>query len=143
MIVATAFWSETSLRFVLLGLATGSLTALVALGIVLVYRASGVLNFAAGALGGLAAFVCYELREAGTPGWAAATVGILIGAALGVVTFLALALLRNAGHHVGGRFLNAAPSCLELDVLRERLCALRGIGGEDSFAIAGLRTAVD
>ena len=51
----------------LLGVATGSLTALVALGIVLVYRTSGVLNFSAGALGGIAAYVCYDLRDDGMP----------------------------------------------------------------------------
>lgn len=49
-IVATSPVSEDALRFVLLGMATGSLTALVALGIVLVHRTSGVLNFSAGAL---------------------------------------------------------------------------------------------
>ena len=52
--LATALWSQSALRFVLLGAATGSLSALVALGIVLVYRTSGVLNFSAGALGGIA-----------------------------------------------------------------------------------------
>src|SRR6478735_6440709 len=46
--LATALWSQAALRFVLLGAATGSLTALVALGIALVYRTSGVLNFSAG-----------------------------------------------------------------------------------------------
>ena len=39
MMLATALLSQTSLRFVLLGAATGALTALVALGIVLVNRA--------------------------------------------------------------------------------------------------------
>ena len=65
--LATALWSQAALRFVLLGAATGSLTALVALGIVLVYRTSGVLNFSAGALGGIAAYVCYNLRDGGMP----------------------------------------------------------------------------
>ena len=61
--LATALWSQSALRFVLLGAATGSLGALVALGIVLVYRTSGVLNFSAGALGGIAAYVCYDMRD--------------------------------------------------------------------------------
>ena len=47
----------------LLGLATGSLTALVALSLVIVHRVSGVLNFAAAALGAVGAFVCYSLRD--------------------------------------------------------------------------------
>jgi branched-subunit amino acid ABC-type transport system permease component len=66
-IVATSLVSADALRFVLLGMATGSLTALVALGIVLVYRTSGVLNFSAGALGGIAAFYFYDIRDDGYP----------------------------------------------------------------------------
>ena len=49
--IATPFWSQTTVEFLLLGLATGSLYAMFALSIVLMYRASGVLNFATGALG--------------------------------------------------------------------------------------------
>ena len=63
MVLATSLFSEAALRFVLLGLATGALTALVALAIVLVYRASGVLNFSAGAFGGIAAYYCYDIRD--------------------------------------------------------------------------------
>ncbi len=60
---ATSLFSQATLRFALLGLATGSLTALVALSVVIVYRVSGVLNFAAAALGAAGAFVCYSLRD--------------------------------------------------------------------------------
>ena len=67
MLIATALLSEATLRFVLLGTATGALTALVALSIVIVYRVSGVLNFSAGALGAIGAFVCYSLRD--EQGW--------------------------------------------------------------------------
>ncbi len=80
--VATALFSEAALRFVLLGTATGALTALVALGIVIVYRASGVLNFSAGAMGGIAAYHCYDLRdEMATP--AAVAIGVVVGVLLG------------------------------------------------------------
>ncbi|HTL87372.1 MAG TPA: branched-chain amino acid ABC transporter permease/ATP-binding protein [Acidimicrobiia bacterium] len=94
--LATALWSQSALRFVLLGAATGSLTALVALGIVLVYRTSGVLNFSAGALGGIAAYLCYNLRDGGWPAPVAVTVGLLGGVALGLLTYGVMALLRNA-----------------------------------------------
>src|SRR6478736_3145202 len=77
MVLATALFSEAALRFVLLGVATGSLTALVALGIVLVHRTSGVLNFSAGAMGGIAAFVFYDLRDGGMPTALAVTIGLL------------------------------------------------------------------
>lgn len=94
---ATALFSQVTLRFILLGLATGSLTALVGLGVVLVYRASGVLNFAAGALGGVGAFICYSLRDDHDfPAWAAMAAGLLVGAVLGALTFAVIALIRQA-----------------------------------------------
>ena len=94
--LATALWSQSALRFVLLGAATGSLTALVALGIVLVYRTSGVLNFSAGALGGIAAYVCYNMRDGGMPTALAVTLGLLVGVGLGLLTYAVMALLRDA-----------------------------------------------
>jgi sulfate-transporting ATPase len=96
MMLATALFSQTALRFVLLGAATGALTALVALGIVLVYRTSGVLNFSAGALGGIAAYVCYNLRDGGMPTTLAVTLGMLAGVGLGLLTYVVMALLRDA-----------------------------------------------
>jgi ABC-type branched-subunit amino acid transport system permease subunit len=94
--LATALWSQSALRFVLLGAATGALTALVALGIVLMYRTSGVLNFSAGALGGIGAYVCYDLRDGGTSTALAVALGLLVGVALGLLTYVVMALLRDA-----------------------------------------------
>lgn len=95
MVLATSLFSETALRFVLLGLATGALTALVALAIVLVYRASGVLNFSAGAFGGIAAYYCYDIRD-DVPSVVAVAGGLALGVLLGLVTFGVLSLLRGA-----------------------------------------------
>ena len=94
--LATGLWSQSALRFVLLGAATGSLSALVALGIVLVYRTSGVLNFSAGALGGIAAYVCYDMRDGGLPTPLAVALGLLAGVGLGLLTYVVMALLRDA-----------------------------------------------
>jgi sulfate-transporting ATPase len=94
--LATELFSEATLRFALLGMATGALTALVALAVVIVYRVSGVLNFAAPALGSLGAFVCYTLRD--DHGWATAPallLGLAAGTALGLLTWAALALLQG------------------------------------------------
>ena len=95
MVLTTALFSEATLRFVLLGIATGALTALVALAVVLVYRASGVLNFSAGAFGGIAAYYCYDIRD-DVPTAVAVAGGLVAGVLLGVVTFGVLSLLRNA-----------------------------------------------
>lgn len=51
--------------FLVSGLAVGSLYALGGIGIVLLYRATGVLNLAAGAIGAVAAFVTWQLGDWG------------------------------------------------------------------------------
>ncbi|WP_043677439.1 ABC transporter permease subunit [Streptomyces xylophagus] len=77
------------LRFALLGLGLGALYALTAHGIVLVYRGSGVLNFAHGAIGMAGAYVEWELTvNHGVPYWPATACGVLTSAVLGVLTHL-------------------------------------------------------
>ncbi|MEZ5223724.1 MAG: branched-chain amino acid ABC transporter permease/ATP-binding protein [Ilumatobacteraceae bacterium] len=94
--LAADLFSQATLRFAILGLATGSLTALVALAIVIVYRVSGVLNFSAGAMGGIGAFVCYGLRDSqGWPVLGAIVAGLAVGAALGLLTFAVMDVLRD------------------------------------------------
>jgi sulfate-transporting ATPase len=96
MPLATAFLSQWTVQFALLGLATGSLTALVALSLVIVHRVSGVLNFAAAALGAIGAFACYSLRDSfGWPTPLAVTAGLVVGVFLGFVTYVVMAILRN------------------------------------------------
>ncbi len=51
--------------FLVSGLAVGSLYALGGIGIVLLFRATGVLNLAAGAIGAVAAFVTWQLGDWG------------------------------------------------------------------------------
>ncbi|WP_328843740.1 branched-chain amino acid ABC transporter permease/ATP-binding protein [Streptomyces sp. NBC_00258] len=77
------------LRFALLGLGLGALYALTAHGIVLVYRGSGVLNFAHGAIGMAGAYVQWELAvNHGVPYWPAVACGVLGSTVLGVLTHL-------------------------------------------------------
>src|SRR6516225_10477526 len=71
MPLATAFFSQWTLQFALLGLATGSLTALVA-------------------------FACYSLRDDfGWPTPLAVTAGLVVGVLLGLLTYMIMAILRN------------------------------------------------
>jgi len=55
------------LQLVISGLAVGSLYALVALGFVLIYKATDILNFAQGEAMMMGAFVCYVLIGSGIP----------------------------------------------------------------------------
>jgi branched-chain amino acid transport system permease protein len=68
--------------FLMSGLAVGSLYALGGIGIVLLYRATGVLNLAAGAIGAAAAFLAWQLGEWGLYAPLTWVAGLLTGVAL-------------------------------------------------------------
>jgi len=75
------------LLFAVLGLAQGSAYALMSQGLVLIYRASGVLNLAHAAFGMVGAYAYYELTV--NHGWAtlpALVGGVLVAACLGFLT---------------------------------------------------------
>ena len=86
-----------ALRFAAIGMSSGTLVALVALGIVVVYRSSGVLNFASGATGAVGAEICYELRVThGLPWVVAIVAGVAAGAVIGALTqVLVMTVLRG------------------------------------------------
>jgi sulfate-transporting ATPase len=62
-------------QFALIGLAGGGAYALVALGVVAVYRGSGVLNFAQGAIGMVGSYVFWDLPAALVSGGAGSAQG--------------------------------------------------------------------
>ena len=71
------------LQLIVLGLATGSLYALSALGLVVVYRSSNVINLANGGLAMVAGYTMWGIKDAlGLPAWLALPVAI--GAAVAV-----------------------------------------------------------
>jgi len=71
------------LPFVVLGLVTGSVYALAAMGLVVTYTTSGVFNFAHGAIGMIVAYVFVTLREdAGVPTAVALAACVLVMAPL-------------------------------------------------------------
>ncbi|MEU4547048.1 ABC transporter permease subunit [Nonomuraea dietziae] len=66
------------LAYILSGLVTGAVFAVMASGLTLSYAATGVFNFAHGAVGFLTALVFFELNVGlGWPGWAAGLVAVL------------------------------------------------------------------
>jgi sulfate-transporting ATPase len=76
------------IRFALLGLGLGSLYSLASQGLMVIYRGSGVLNFAHGAIGMVGAYIEWEFRSNGhniVVAWAA---GLLACAAIGALTHL-------------------------------------------------------
>ena len=65
-------------QHVVAGLANGSIYATLALALVLIHRATGILNFAQGEMGMFATFIALWLINSGWPYWGAfvATLGI-------------------------------------------------------------------
>ncbi len=84
--------------FALLGLGTGAIYALAGQGLVLVYRGSGVVNFAQGAFAAIGALAYYELNvSAHLPVAVAFGVGLVIsGVAGALMHLLVMRPLRNA-----------------------------------------------
>ncbi len=81
----------------MLGLGLGAIYALAAQGIVLVYRGSGVLNFAQGAMAAVGAYAYVEATDGGFPTWLAVVTGVAAAAAVGVSTqVLIMRPLRRA-----------------------------------------------
>src|SRR5205814_7195067 len=75
------------LPFIVIGLATGSVYAIAAMGLTVTYTTSGVFNFAHGAVGMIATFIFYSLRvNMGVPTALAMAIAVLgVGPAIGNV----------------------------------------------------------
>jgi branched-chain amino acid transport system permease protein len=66
------------------GLASGSIYALLALAVVIIYRSTGVVNFAQGEMATFTTFTAWTLVEHGLPYWGAFALTVLIAFASGV-----------------------------------------------------------
>jgi branched-chain amino acid transport system permease protein len=66
------------LPFIVSGIGLGAIYALSSVGLVILYRASGTLNFAFGAFGGVSAFLVWELTQDGVPLLLSSIVGIAV-----------------------------------------------------------------
>jgi ABC-type branched-subunit amino acid transport system ATPase component/ABC-type branched-subunit amino acid transport system permease subunit len=86
------------IRFAVLGLGLGALYSLASQGLMVIYRGSGVLNFAHGAIGMIAAYVEWEVRaNLDQPFLVALLAGVATSALLGALThLLVMRPLRDA-----------------------------------------------
>jgi len=83
--------------FAVLGLGSGSVYAILGLGLVLEYRGSGVVNFAHGAIAMFATFQFVDFVDGGMDKWTAAGLTLLLSGIGGVVLYvLVIRPLRNA-----------------------------------------------
>ena len=89
-------WSNFE-PFVVSGLALGGVYALSGVGLVVLYRATGVLYLAFGAVGALGALTAWSLAQAGAPGWLTwlACVAVAAAVTLGYGTLFGPALAKR------------------------------------------------
>jgi len=77
--------------YIVLGLALGSVYSLSGVGLVVLYRATGVLNIAYGAIGAAGALIAYwMIQHTGLPHWIAYTVCVLFGGVVNLAYGLAI-----------------------------------------------------
>ena len=84
------------IRFAVLGLGAGGVYALTALGLVLIYRGSGLINFSHGAVGMVGAYTFYNLRNGGQSTVVAWLAALAVGMVLGAVTHIGV--MRSLRH---------------------------------------------
>jgi len=85
-------------QFAILGLGSGAAYALLALGIVLIYRGSGIVNFAHGGIAMVSAYFCFLtlVQKQGWPVGLAIAAAVVLGALLGFLfQMVALRWMRN------------------------------------------------
>jgi sulfate-transporting ATPase len=110
-----------ALQFAILGLGAGAAYTLLAQGIVLIYRGSGIVNFAHGAIAMFGAFFCF-LTLVEEHGWsveAAIPVAVLVAALLGLV-------IQNGIL----RFMRQAAPLVRLVATLGVLIVLQGLAGQ-------------
>lgn len=86
---------ERLLQYVFDGLSSGAIYALLALGLVVVYRGTGHLNFAQGEMAMFSTFIVWELQDNGVPLVLSVILGMVFGFALGAG--IEVALIRPVG----------------------------------------------
>jgi sulfate-transporting ATPase len=79
---------STFINFFLLGLGSGAAYVLSAQGLVLIYRGSGVVNFASGGYAVIGAYSYFELKDLGLPEVPALVLAVLAAAGTGALTQL-------------------------------------------------------
>ena len=91
------------LQYLLSGLSAGSLYALVALGLVLIYRSTRVLNFAHADIATVGTFIAFSVVTAGLPFWLALLLAIVSGAVVAVIFYFGALVpaQRKGANHLG------------------------------------------
>jgi branched-chain amino acid transport system permease protein len=113
------------------GLASGAIYASLALALVLVYRATRVVNFAQGEMATFTAYLVWQLNEWGVPFWLSLVIVAVLSFGLGALVFrLAIRPVMNASDHT------MVVICIGLFIGFEAICLW--IWGSDAYAFPRL-----
>lgn len=128
---------EEVLRFAMIGIGLGAMYSLASQGLVLIYRGSGVLNFAIGAIGMVGAYGYHELRTTlGLPFLVAMLGGIAISMTIGALCqFLIMKRLKKASP------LTRVVATLGILLILQSIAVLR-YGGRATFVPSELPLTV-
>ncbi|SCB40388.1 branched-chain amino acid ABC transporter permease [Rhizobium hainanense] len=74
-------------QLVVSGLTTGAIYAALALALVLIFRATNVVNFGQGEMATFSAYVAWQLMQWGAPLWLAVLASLVVAFCIGVLTF--------------------------------------------------------
>ncbi|MFN2537763.1 MAG: hypothetical protein ABR549_06370 [Mycobacteriales bacterium] len=136
------------LTFVVIGLVTGSIYSIAALGLVVTYRTSGIFDFGHGAIATAAAYVFYELHVIRGLPWPL----VLVLTVFGFGTLAGLAMERLARVIAGALTASKIVATLGVLLIVQGLATWHyGSGSRDfpqflpvnSFALAGVRIGAD
>jgi branched-chain amino acid transport system permease protein len=129
------------------GVATGSIYAAVALALVLIFRSTGIINFAQGEMAMFSTFVAWGLHEGGVP------LGLAVLTTLGLSFLAGMAIERTLIRHFeGGDVLALVIVTLGLFILLNGLAGWiwgfenRGFPSvfpDDSWTLGGVRLSVE
>ena len=102
LLAGTLLPDGAPLGVVLQGVVFGTVTALLAIGLILIYRTSSIVNFAYGAMGGVGGVLAVSLYlDAGMPYYLAAGLGVVTGIAIGgLVEVLVIRRFTNSSRLV-------------------------------------------
>jgi branched-chain amino acid transport system permease protein len=135
------------LPFIVTGLALGSLYALSGTGLVLLYRASGTLNLAQGAVGAVAVLVAWELHQMqGVRQGLALAIGLVLAPALSVLWGLFLGPRLAAREPVVRAIATLGPALALLGLANwywnDKARTLRLPSDLSGFEVAGVRVSL-
>lgn len=139
---------STFIVFTILGLGIGAMYALPAIGVVLVFRSSGVVNISAGSTGMIGAFAWWEVAgHRGIPMPLAILIGVAVAAAVGALTFL-LAIKPLAGASTLAKIVSTLGVLIALQAAANlhfgtQPLTTKGILTTSTVRIGGLRVPID